>query len=402
MQAVQPEALQGGISGVVWRDFTPAAARPGRSTSGELGTPRRHGRAAHGSPATSSTAPPSRRRQLPVRGRGRAARCGQPSGAATFAEPYEGVTWLGAKLITPAIIIRLHLDHGRLRAWSSSAPASRRIPRDVLEAARTDGATRVAGLPPRDRAAARAGAGGRLHHADHRRAEGLRHHPRHRAGVRQDDATTLAFVMWRVSFSGQNHFGVGSAIAVFLFLLVIPILILNIRRFRSEAIMTTATVERPQAEVVTRGRRAQADRASSRRRRSTSSCCCIALLLARADHRALRHLDSRPEPTRREGLVEHLLTTPSTCDARQLLGMLRQREHHPRALGDGDRHDRRDDPADHRRVDGGLRVRVDRVPRPRLVLHRRDRAARRADPDRADPDLPALQHVRPVRHACRG
>jgi alpha-glucoside transport system permease protein len=40
--------------------------------------------------------------------------------------------------------------------------------------------------------------------------------------------------MWRTAFSGSNDFGVGSAIAVFIFLLVIPILLLNIRRFRRE------------------------------------------------------------------------------------------------------------------------------------------------------------------------
>ena len=40
--------------------------------------------------------------------------------------------------------------------------------------------------------------------------------------------------MWRKSFSGQNQFGVGAALAVFLFILVIPVLLLNIRRFRRE------------------------------------------------------------------------------------------------------------------------------------------------------------------------
>jgi alpha-glucoside transport system permease protein len=49
------------------------------------------------------------------------------------------------------------------------------------------------------------------------------------------DATTLAFEMWRRAFSGQNLFGLGSAIATFLFVLFIPFLIINIRRFRSEA-----------------------------------------------------------------------------------------------------------------------------------------------------------------------
>ena len=43
-----------------------------------------------------------------------------------------------------------------------------------------------------------------------------------------------AIAMWRTSFGGVNDFGLGSAIAVFLFLLVIPILLLNVRRFRRE------------------------------------------------------------------------------------------------------------------------------------------------------------------------
>ena len=41
--------------------------------------------------------------------------------------------------------------------------------------------------------------------------------------------------MWRTSFGGINDFGVGSAIAVFLFVLVVPVLLLNIKRFRREA-----------------------------------------------------------------------------------------------------------------------------------------------------------------------
>jgi alpha-glucoside transport system permease protein len=50
----------------------------------------------------------------------------------------------------------------------------------------------------------------------------------------QDDANVIALAMWRTSFGGVNDFGLGSAIAVFLFVLVIPILLLNIRRFRRE------------------------------------------------------------------------------------------------------------------------------------------------------------------------
>jgi alpha-glucoside transport system permease protein len=41
--------------------------------------------------------------------------------------------------------------------------------------------------------------------------------------------------MWRTAFGGINDFGVGSALAVFLFVLVVPVLLLNIRRFWREA-----------------------------------------------------------------------------------------------------------------------------------------------------------------------
>jgi alpha-glucoside transport system permease protein len=54
-------------------------------------------------------------------------------------------------------------------------------------------------------------------------------------GSVQDDANVIALAMWRTSFGGRNDFGLGSAIAVFLFLLVIPVLLINIRRFKREA-----------------------------------------------------------------------------------------------------------------------------------------------------------------------
>jgi alpha-glucoside transport system permease protein len=53
-------------------------------------------------------------------------------------------------------------------------------------------------------------------------------------GSSQDDANGIALARWRTSFSGVNDVGLGSAIAVFLFILVIPILALNVRRFRRE------------------------------------------------------------------------------------------------------------------------------------------------------------------------
>jgi alpha-glucoside transport system permease protein len=50
----------------------------------------------------------------------------------------------------------------------------------------------------------------------------------------QANANVIALAMWRTAFGGENDFGTGSAIAVFLFLLVIPVLALNIRRFKRD------------------------------------------------------------------------------------------------------------------------------------------------------------------------
>jgi alpha-glucoside transport system permease protein len=46
------------------------------------------------------------------------------------------------------------------------------------------------------------------------------------------DANVIALQLYLVAFTGLGDFGIGSAIAVFLFLLVIPVMAFNIRRFR--------------------------------------------------------------------------------------------------------------------------------------------------------------------------
>jgi len=231
-QAVVPEPLSGGITGVVWRDFKPGGGTPGRLEQGELGLPgvtvelRDDG----GSQvADTKTEPNGTFRFEDVEpGTYRAA-----IGPETFQTPYAGVSWLGASLILPSIMIAY------IWVWAGFsmvviAAGLAAIPRDLLEAARTDGANEwqvfrritipllapvltvvfitmlIYVLKVFDIVIAIA------------------------PGSVVDDANVIALAMWRTSFGGQNDFGLGAAIAVFLFLLVIPILLINIRRFRRE------------------------------------------------------------------------------------------------------------------------------------------------------------------------
>jgi alpha-glucoside transport system permease protein len=154
--------------------------------------------------------------------------------SATFAEPFDGVSWLGAQLITPAVMIAY------IWVWAGFAmvvigAGLAAIPRDLLEAARTDGATerqvfrRV--TVPLLRPVLMVVFVTMLINVLKVFDIVLSIAP----GSSQDDANVIALAMWRTAFSGVNDFGVGSAIAVFLFLLVIPILLLNIRNFRREA-----------------------------------------------------------------------------------------------------------------------------------------------------------------------
>ncbi|MBA3433389.1 MAG: ABC transporter permease subunit [Actinobacteria bacterium] len=231
-QAVVPEALAGGITGVVWRDFKPGGGTAGEVESEELGLPG----------VTVELRDENGRSLLETRTEADGTFAFEEVeaglhllaiGPETFSEPYAGVSWLGASLITPAIMMAY------VWVWAGFAmvviaAGLAAIPRDLLEAARTDGATElqvfrrvtipllapvltvvfitmlIYVLKVFDIVIAIA------------------------PGSVQDDANVIALAMWRTSFGGVNDFGLGSAISVFLFLLVIPILAVNVRRFRRE------------------------------------------------------------------------------------------------------------------------------------------------------------------------
>src|SRR5688572_31528924 len=233
VQARAPPRAAGAITGTVWRDFKPGGGRAGVVEQGEVGLPgvtvelREPG---GGNIAKTET-----------RGDGsftfenvEATDARLAIGAETFEEPFEGVSWLGSDLITPSIMLAY------IWVWAGFAmvvigAGLAAIPRDLLEAARTDGASEgqvfrrvtvpllrpvlvvvfvtmlINVLKVFDIVLSVAPASS------------------------QDEANVIALAMWRTSFGGVNDFGLGSAIAVFLFLLVIPILLLNIRNFRRES-----------------------------------------------------------------------------------------------------------------------------------------------------------------------
>jgi alpha-glucoside transport system permease protein len=232
LPAAVPRARAGAINGVVWRDFKPGGGgKQGAVDRGEVGLGGVTVQLRSGSDVAATTT---------TEDNGSFNFTGLDPGsyhvaiaASTFAAPFAGVNWLGAKLITPAVMIAY------IWVWAGFAmvvigAGLAAIPRDVLEAARTDGSTEwqvfrrvtipllapvlsvvfitmlinvlkvfdiVLSVAP----------------------ESV-----------QADANVIALAMWRTSFGGVNDFGLGSAIAVFLFLLVIPVLALNIRRFRRE------------------------------------------------------------------------------------------------------------------------------------------------------------------------
>ncbi|MGV9244140.1 ABC transporter permease subunit [Streptomyces sp. NPDC003710] len=151
--------------------------------------------------------------------------------AANFAPPYQGVSWLGPALVTPAII------GAYLWIWTGFAmvligAGLSTLPRDALEAARMDGANEwqifrritVPLLAPVLTVVFVTLVINVMKVFDLVYIIA--------PGPVQEDATVLATQMWLVSFGGGNNQGLGSALGVLLLLLVIPAMVFNVRRFR--------------------------------------------------------------------------------------------------------------------------------------------------------------------------
>ena len=231
-QAVEPASKAGSITGVVWRDFSPGGGTPGKVEKSELGIPGAKVALLDSSGKQVQTATTGDDGSFSfdnVSGSGFKAKVSP----ATFSAAYGGVSWLGSKLITPSIIIAY------IWVWAGFAmvvigAGLAAISREVLEAARTDGATEwqvfrritVPMLAPVISVVFITMLINVLKVFDIVISIA--------PGSTQSDAAVIAVQMWRQSFGGVNDFGLGSAIAVFLFILVVPVLLLNVRRFRRE------------------------------------------------------------------------------------------------------------------------------------------------------------------------
>jgi alpha-glucoside transport system permease protein len=220
------------LRGVVWLDFTRGGGgTPGVIDSTEVGLPGMTLEALRDGAvvATTTTDAAGRFTFAGLTGAGYTVRLA----GANFTEPFRGLTWLGPNLVTPAIIgAYIWIWAGFAMVLISAGLAA--LPRDAIEAARVDGASEwqvlrrvtvplvrpilvvvlvtltinvfkifdlIYVLPP---------------------------------DSSQDEANVVALEMYRVSFGGGLDYGLGSALAVLLFVVVLPAMLFNVRRMRRD------------------------------------------------------------------------------------------------------------------------------------------------------------------------
>ncbi|MEU3983676.1 sugar ABC transporter permease [Streptomyces sp. NPDC026672] len=152
--------------------------------------------------------------------------------ADNFEEPYNGVDWLGPSLVTPAVIgAYVWMWAGFAMVLIAAGLAG--VPRELLEAARVDGASewqvfRKVTVPLLAPVLAVVTVTLMINVLKVFDLVFII-----APGSSQDDANVLALELYRKGFS-EGQPGIASAIAVLLLLLVIPVMWFNIRRLRRE------------------------------------------------------------------------------------------------------------------------------------------------------------------------
>jgi alpha-glucoside transport system permease protein len=238
--AVDPAPRPGAITGVVWRDFTPGGGTPGVVDPGEKGMPGvKVDLVGPGGATAQTTTGPDGTFTFGGVGSGQ---YHVQADAASFRTGFPGVPWLGSttilgrsvSLITPAIIVAAIWVWAGFATVTMSAGLAT-LSRDSLEAARIDGASEwqvfrnvtVPLLAPVITVTFLTLTINALKIFDLVYAI--------TPGNEVPDSSVLAVEMYLRSFTGGlGDQGMGSSLAVLLFLLVVPIMALNIRRFRGE------------------------------------------------------------------------------------------------------------------------------------------------------------------------
>ncbi|MGW1592963.1 carbohydrate ABC transporter permease [Streptomyces sp. NPDC002343] len=227
--AARPEP--GKVTGTTWQDFTrgKGVGRLGAPDPSEVGyAGMRIEAVKDGKVVASAEASGDGTFTLPAAADG--ARLRLP--ADNFREAYNGVGWLGPALVTPAIIgSYVWMWAGFAMVLIAAGLAG--VPRELLEAARVDGASEwqvfrkvtVPLLAPVLAVVVVTLMINVLKVFDLVFIIA--------PGSSQDDANVLALELYRKGFS-EGRPGVASAISVFLLLLVIPVMLFNIRRLRRE------------------------------------------------------------------------------------------------------------------------------------------------------------------------
>ncbi|MET8630519.1 sugar ABC transporter permease [Kitasatospora sp. NPDC004669] len=219
-----------GVSGTVFLDFVPGGGgHPGRLDTGKKGLPGIKVQLRDGdrTVATTTTADDGTFRFSAAP----SATTSVVLPAADFAAPYRGVDWLGPTFVTPAVIgAYIWIWAGFAMVIIAGGLAN--LPRETIEAARIDGATewqifRRITVP---QLAPVLGVVFITMVINVMKIFDLVYIIA--PGPVQQDAGVLALRLYLVSFGGGNDQGLGSALSVLLLLLVVPVMLLNVRRFR--------------------------------------------------------------------------------------------------------------------------------------------------------------------------
>ncbi|MGI5338263.1 carbohydrate ABC transporter permease [Streptomyces sp. CA-181903] len=229
--AVPARPEPGKVTGTVWLDFVRGGGgTPGRIDQGEKALSGITVQAVKdGRTVASATTAADGTFTLPAKADG--ARLRLPAG--NFAERYRGAEWLGPTLVTPSIIgAYIWMWAGFAMVLIAAGLAG--VPRELLEAARVDGANEwqvfrrvtVPLLAPVLGVVVITLVINVLKIFDLVYIIA--------PGSSLPDANVLALQLYQSSFGTAVNQGLGSAIAVLLLLLVLPVVIVNIRRMRKE------------------------------------------------------------------------------------------------------------------------------------------------------------------------